>query len=64
VGAGNRVAADDLVALFDQILDRDVKVAEDPMMSSASPVFMTSQKRLTVALLLVVWSIDIWPSSV
>src|SRR5215211_8625058 len=30
VGPGDRVAADDLVALFDQILDRDVKVGERP----------------------------------
>jgi hypothetical protein len=29
-------------------------------MTSASPVLTTSSKRLTVALLLVSWAVDIW----
>jgi hypothetical protein len=31
MGPGNRVAADDLVPLLDQVLDRDLKVGESPV---------------------------------
>src|SRR5262245_35517183 len=95
MGFGDRLTEHDLVALFDQILDGDVKVGVGPQqpsrtppsqiappwrrsamvrnsasgatsssivleMSSASPVLAASQNRLTAALLLVSWIVDIW----